>query len=69
MSKLSDGKVFVAGGYDDDGQFDAKAAEFGLEYDRKPPHYLLSTNSFPYEEVRKAEILAESISREYNVPE
>ncbi len=46
-----------------------RAAEFGLEYDRKPPHYVLATGSFPYEQVRKAEILAESLSREYNVPE
>lgn len=42
------------------------SGRFGLEFDRRAPHYVLCADGFPYEEVRKAEILAESLRREYS---
>ncbi len=43
-----------------------EAGRFGLKYDEEPPHYILETTTFPFEEVRKAEIFAKSIEAEYN---
>lgn len=43
-----------------------KANKFKMEFDDNPPHYILSTYSFPFEEIRKAEIMAESLAKEYN---
>jgi radical SAM superfamily enzyme YgiQ (UPF0313 family) len=43
------------------------AKKFEMEFDDKSPHYILSNYSFPFEEIRKAEIMAESMAREYNL--
>ncbi|MCL5291132.1 MAG: radical SAM protein [Actinobacteria bacterium] len=39
----------------------------GLEYDEKPPHIIQQTASFPFRELRKAEMFAHSLDREYNM--
>lgn len=43
-----------------------RAAEFGLEFDEKAPHVVQQTASFPFRELRKAEMFARSLDREYN---
>jgi len=42
------------------------APKYGLEYDEAAPHYVLQTNSFSFEEIRKAEMLAASVAKEYD---
>jgi len=42
-----------------------EAERFGLKFDERAPHYILETESFPFQEVRKAELLAKSIEAEY----
>ncbi len=46
--------------------FYRRAAEFGLEFDEKAPHVVQQTASFPFRELRKAEMFARSLDREYN---
>lgn len=41
--------------------------KFDMKFDAKPPHHILSNYTFPYEEIRKAEILAVSLAKEYNI--
>lgn len=43
-----------------------EADKYGLKYDARPPHYVLRTDTFPFEEIRKAEIMASSLAKEYN---
>lgn len=43
------------------------AKKFQMEFDDRPPHYILSNYSFPFEEIRKAEIMADSLAKEYNL--
>lgn len=41
--------------------------KFGLTFDDKAPHLVLSTPDFPYEEIDKAVIMAYSLDKEYNI--
>lgn len=43
------------------------AKKFNMDFDDNPPHYILGNYSFPFQEVRKAEIFAESLAKEYNM--
>jgi len=40
---------------------------FGLLFDEKPPHLILQNETFPYEEIDKAVVMAVSMEREYNL--
>jgi len=42
------------------------AERFGLVYDDAAPHYVLGTDTFSFDEIRKAELLAASIAKEYD---
>lgn len=44
-----------------------RRAEFGLKFDDKAPHLVLSAPDFPYEDIDKAVIMAYSLDREYNI--
>jgi anaerobic magnesium-protoporphyrin IX monomethyl ester cyclase len=44
-----------------------KSNEFGLKFDDKAPHLVLSTPDFPYEDIDKAVIMAYSLDKEYNI--
>lgn len=44
-----------------------KSDEFGLKFDDKAPHLVLSTPDFPYEDIDKAVIIAYSLDKEYNI--
>lgn len=44
-----------------------KSREFGLKYDDKAPHLVLSTTDFPYEDIDKAVVMAYSLDKEYNI--
>jgi radical SAM superfamily enzyme YgiQ (UPF0313 family) len=44
-----------------------KSNEFGLKFDDKAPHLVLSAPGFPYEDIDKAVIMAYSLDREYNI--
>lgn len=43
------------------------AEKFCLVYDPKSPHCVLSTDSFPFQKIKKAEVFAESFEKEYNL--
>jgi len=43
--------------------------KYGLKFDDKAPHLILSTPTFPYDEIDKAVIMALSIGKEYNIKE
>ncbi len=43
------------------------ANQLGLTFDEQPPHCVLYNQSFAFDEVKKAEILAASLSKEYNL--
>jgi radical SAM superfamily enzyme YgiQ (UPF0313 family) len=43
------------------------ASEFKLRFDQKAPHYVLSNYSFSYDELMKAQIMANSVGKEYNL--
>jgi radical SAM superfamily enzyme len=43
-----------------------KSQEFGLKFDDKAPHLILSAPDFPYEDIDKAVIMAYSLDKEYN---
>jgi radical SAM superfamily enzyme YgiQ (UPF0313 family) len=44
-----------------------KSGEFGLKFDDKAPHLILSAPGFPYEDIDKAVIMAYSLDKEYNI--
>jgi radical SAM superfamily enzyme YgiQ (UPF0313 family) len=44
-----------------------KSQEFGLKYDDKAPHLVLSAPDFPYEDIDRAVIMAFSLDKEYNI--
>jgi len=44
-----------------------KSQEFGLKFDDKAPHLILSAPDFPYEDIDKAVIMAYSLDKEYNI--
>lgn len=44
-----------------------KSREFGLKFDDKAPHLILSAPDFPYEDIDKAVIMAYSLDKEYNI--
>lgn len=44
-----------------------KSNEFGLKFDDKAPHLVLSAPNFPYEDIDKAVIMAFSLDKEYNL--
>jgi len=44
-----------------------KSQEFGLKFDDKAPHLVLSTPDFPFEDIDKAVIMAYSLDKEYNI--
>jgi len=44
-----------------------KSEEFGLKFDDKAPHLILSAPDFPYEDIDKAVIMAYSLDKEYNI--
>jgi len=44
-----------------------KSNEFGLKFDDKAPHLVLSTPDFPFEDIDKAVIMAYSLDKEYNI--
>ncbi len=41
--------------------------QFDLLFDREAPHYVWQNYSFPYQEIRLAEIMAKSLGKEYNL--
>lgn len=43
--------------------------KYGLKFDDKAPHLILSTPTFPYDEIDKAVIMALSMGKEYNINE
>jgi len=44
-----------------------KSHEFGLKFDDKAPHLILTTPDFPYEEIDKAVVMSYSYDKEYNI--
>ncbi|MCK4777611.1 MAG: radical SAM protein, partial [Actinomycetia bacterium] len=40
---------------------------FGLEFDEKPPHYVISAKTFSFADIRKAEIMSKSLEKEYSL--
>ncbi|MEW6584630.1 MAG: radical SAM protein [Nitrospirota bacterium] len=44
-----------------------RSSEFGLKFDDKAPHLVLSAPDFPYEDIDKAVIMAYSLDKEYNI--
>lgn len=44
-----------------------KAKKFQMKFEDQPPHYIMENYSFPFEEIRKAEIMADSLAKEYNL--
>lgn len=44
-----------------------KSEEFGLKFDAKAPHLVLSAPDFTYEDIDKAVIMAYSLDKEYNI--
>ena len=44
-----------------------KSQEFGLKFDDKAPHLVLSAPDFPFEDIDKAVIMAYSLDKEYNI--
>ncbi len=44
-----------------------KSNEFGLKFDDKAPHLVLSAPDFPYEDIDKAVVMAYSLEKEYNI--
>lgn len=44
-----------------------KSTEFGLKFDEKAPHLVLSTPDFSFEELDKAVVMAYSLDKEYNI--
>jgi len=44
-----------------------KSNEFGLKFDEKAPHLVLSTPDFSFEELDKAVVMAYSLDKEYNI--
>ncbi len=44
-----------------------KSKDFGLVFDDKAPHLVLSAPGFPFEDIDKAVIMAYSLDREYNI--
>jgi len=44
-----------------------KSKEFGLKFDDKAPHLVLSAPDFPFEDIDKAVIMAYSLDKEYNI--
>ncbi len=44
-----------------------KSDEFGLKFDDKAPHLVLSAPDFPFEDIDKAVIMAYSLDKEYNI--
>ena len=43
------------------------AERFGLAFDPEPPHYVLGSDSFPFEEIYVAALFSSSTAKEYNV--
>jgi radical SAM superfamily enzyme YgiQ (UPF0313 family) len=43
------------------------AADFSIEFEDKPPHNVIANNTFSFEEIKKAEIMAKSLQKEYNL--
>ena len=43
-----------------------KSQEFGLKFDDKAPHLILSAPDFPYEDIDKAVLMAYSLDKDYN---
>jgi coproporphyrinogen III oxidase-like Fe-S oxidoreductase len=41
--------------------------KFGLAFDEKAPHLVLKNNTFAYDEIDKAVVMAASVEREYNL--
>ena len=44
-----------------------RSEDFGLKFDDKAPHLVLSTPDFPFEDIDKAVIMAYSLDKEYNI--
>jgi coproporphyrinogen III oxidase-like Fe-S oxidoreductase len=44
-----------------------KSRDFGLKFDDKAPHLVLSAPDFPFEDIDKAVIMAFSLDKEYNI--
>jgi radical SAM superfamily enzyme YgiQ (UPF0313 family) len=44
-----------------------KHTEYGLKFDEKAPHLVLSAPEFPFEDIDKAAVMAYSLDREYNI--
>jgi radical SAM superfamily enzyme YgiQ (UPF0313 family) len=44
-----------------------RSDEFGLKFDDKAPHLVLSAPDFPFEDIDKAVIMAYSLDKEYNI--
>ena len=43
------------------------AKKFEMKFADQPPHFIMENYSFPFEEIRKAEIMADSLAKEYNL--
>jgi radical SAM superfamily enzyme YgiQ (UPF0313 family) len=41
--------------------------KFGLQFDEKAPHLILKNDTFPYDEIDKAVVMAVSVAREYHL--
>lgn len=48
-------------------QLAKQAKKFGLNFDHQSPHYVLNNSTFPFIEIRRAEIWANSFQKEYNL--
>ena len=40
---------------------------FGLAFDRDPPHYVVATDTFPFEEIFEAVLFSSTVAKEYNL--
>jgi radical SAM superfamily enzyme YgiQ (UPF0313 family) len=43
------------------------ADKFEMKFDDQAPHYIMENYSFPFQQIRKAEIMADSMAKEYNL--
>jgi radical SAM superfamily enzyme YgiQ (UPF0313 family) len=48
-------------------QLAKQAKKFELKFDQQSPHYVLNNSTFPFAEIRRAEIWANSFQKEYNL--
>jgi len=44
-----------------------QAEKFGLAFDSQPPHYVVGSDSFPFEQIYEAVLFSSAVTKEYNL--